>query len=269
MALTKPDRDIIDIAAGMKAGGELTIAAGAITLVENAHGVDTEADAASDDLDTIAAGPVPDGAMVLLHAADAARTVVLKHGTGNIQIQGGGDIVLDAAGKSVLLRRDGANFRDVVTAAPSGGVVQVVNMQTGAAATGTTLVPNDDTIPLNTEGVEYMALSITPTAAGNTLIIDIVIISSHSVATATGFASLFQDAAAGALATAATEYTNDGHVITLSFRHKMIAGTANPTTFKVRMGSNTAGTTTFNGAVGTRRFGGVLASSITITEIAA
>jgi hypothetical protein len=268
MALTKPDRDIVDMAAGMKAGAELTIAAGAITLTENTHAVDTQADAASDDLDTIAAGPVPDGALVMLHAADGARTVVLKHGTGNIQIQGGGDLALDDANKSVLLRRDGATFRDVVSAAAAGGVVQVVNTQTGAVATGTTLVPNDDTIPQNTEGDEYMSLGITPRATGNQLIIDVVIVTAHTVTAAVAFASLFQDSAADALAAAATEYSNNGQLTSLTFRHEMAAGTTSPTTFKVRMGSANAGTTTFNGIGGARKLGGVSASSITITEIA-
>jgi hypothetical protein len=50
--------------------------------------------------------------------------------------------------------------------------------------------------------------------------------------------------------------------------HYMTAGTTSATTFKVRGGVN-AGTLTFNGEVGARLFGGVCASSITVTEIAA
>jgi len=133
MALTKPDRDIIDIAAGIKAGSELTIAGGAVTLAENAHAIDTEADAASDDLDTINAGVVPNGAMVMLYAANAARTVVLKHGTGNIQMQDGQDFVLDDAAKSILLRRDGADFRDIVPRTAAAGIVFIENRVLSAA----------------------------------------------------------------------------------------------------------------------------------------
>ncbi len=50
-------------------------------------------------------------------------------------------------------------------------VVQVVNTQDGAVATGTTVLPWDDTIPQNTEGDQYMSLSITPTNASNKLIL--------------------------------------------------------------------------------------------------
>ena len=41
-----------------------------------------------------------------------------------------------------------------------GDMVQRVNTQTGAVATGTTLLPNDDTIPQNTEGTEFMTLAV-------------------------------------------------------------------------------------------------------------
>lgn len=33
-----------------------------------------------------------------------------------------------------------------------GAVLQVVNTHSGAVATGTTVIPNDDTLPQNTEG---------------------------------------------------------------------------------------------------------------------
>lgn len=42
---------------------------------------------------------------------------------------------------------------------------------------------------------------------------------------------------------------------------------AEATTFKVRIGGTSAGATTFNGSGGGRKLGGVMASSITITEI--
>lgn len=50
------------------------------------------------------------------------------------------------------------------------------------------------------------------------------------------------------------------------FNHIMTAGTTSATTFKVRCGGNAAGTTTFNGQATARKYGGVMASSIQITE---
>lgn len=66
--------------------GELTIASGVISVNSSYHSVDTEADAASDDLDTINGGI--DGQRLILKAHNSTRTVVLKDLTGNLQIKG-------------------------------------------------------------------------------------------------------------------------------------------------------------------------------------
>lgn len=150
----------------------------------------------------------------------------------------------------------------------SGDVVQVVNTQTGALGSGTTLIPQDDTIPQNTEGTEFMTLAITPTSATNILLIEVCINGSNSVANGL-VAALFQDSTAGALAVGIGPYIGTANAFSqISFNHRMVAGTTSATTFKVRMGATTAGTTYFNGNI-TRYYGGVCASSITITEIKA
>lgn len=157
---------------------------------------------------------------------------------------------------------------DATWAVPSGSsgkVAQIVNTQTGAVATGTTVVPIDDTIPQNGEGDQYMSLSITPTSATNKLRIEVMAFLSPSVQ-AWIIMSLFQDTTANALATMA-EFIDTGTAASIiSLSHYMTAGTTSATTFKVRAGMDRAGTTTFNGGSGLRKWGGVLASSITITE---
>jgi hypothetical protein len=151
----------------------------------------------------------------------------------------------------------------------AGQTVQVVNTQTGAVNTGTTVIPFDDTIPQNTEGDEYMTLAVTPTSATNELIIESIVHLSHSAAGSTALTcALFQDTTANALAAAWQAKLNVANGINqIVLRHKMVSGTTSSTTFKIRAGSVDAGTTTFNGQSGSRLYGGVLASSITITEI--
>jgi hypothetical protein len=144
--------------------------------------------------------------------------------------------------------------------------IQVVNFQTGAVASGTTQIPNDDTPPQNTEGDQYMTLAITPTDASNTLFIDVVVVVSNSVIGTVVTVSLFQDSTANALATAQDTFAQD-YTHTINFKHKMTAGTTSPTTFKVRIGGDQISTSTFNGKNAARKLGGTLASSITITEI--
>jgi len=48
-----------------------------------------------------------------------------------------------------------------------GYVVQVVNFSTSDHATGTTVLPYDNTIPQKTEGHQYISVSITPKSATN------------------------------------------------------------------------------------------------------
>lgn len=148
-----------------------------------------------------------------------------------------------------------------------GIVAQVVNTQTGAVATSTATIPGDDTIPQNTEGFELMTLAITPKSASSTLIIEAVVHLASSSTTPFLVAALFQDNTANALAAAVTTQVSAGSTTPIVIRHKMTAGTTSATTFKVRGGAAAASTTTFNGTAGNRLFGGVFASSITITEI--
>tara|TARA_R110000787_G_scaffold50722_6_gene120645 strand:+ start:480 stop:1076 length:597 start_codon:yes stop_codon:yes gene_type:complete len=156
------------------------------------------------------------------------------------------------------------------TGGTSGGgkVLQVVNVQTGAVATTTTAIPFDDTIPQNTEGGEFMTLAITPTSATSKLRIDVVGNGSCTDTSAHIAFPLFQDSTAGALAVAGlVPFAN--RAANISHTHYMTAGTTSETTFKVRGGASVGSTFTFNGTSSARKYGGVLASSITITEISA
>lgn len=150
----------------------------------------------------------------------------------------------------------------------TGDVVQVVHTQTGGVATGTTTIPWDDTIPQITEGTEFMTLAITPTSASNILIIEVL---ANVNVTAVNYVigALFQDATANALAAEAVYQEGPSRAMQIKLRHRMVAGTASATTFRFRAGPGGAATLTFNGEVGGRKFGGVYASSITITEIKA
>lgn len=87
---------------------ELTIAAGVVTYNRSSHSIDTEADAASDDLDTINGGV--EGAVTIVRAENAARTVVLKHATGNIKCPHAKNITLAEDEDYALLYYDGANW---------------------------------------------------------------------------------------------------------------------------------------------------------------
>lgn len=153
-------------------------------------------------------------------------------------------------------------------ALPAGSVLQVVNFQTGAVATGTTTIPLDNTIPQITEGTQFLSLAITPISATSKLLFNIIVTGSPAVADYIATA-LFQGATANAIA-ATNQYTgaNGGTAFGI-LNYFMTSGTTSSTTFTVRAGTRNAGTVTINGGGGVGYYGGVMYSSITITEIAA
>ncbi len=172
----------------------------------------------------------------------------------------------------------GASWNGVTTIAPSKNalydkietlslplIVQEINTQSGAVAAGSNSIPEDDTIPQITEGNEYMTRTITPTSATNKLKIEVVFFG--SVTSANQFAAaLFQNGVANALACGwSVDDGNEGSSIV--FTHTMVAGTTSEITFSVRAGYVTGTTTTFNGWSSARKYGGVVASSITVKEI--
>ena len=153
------------------------------------------------------------------------------------------------------------------TGPPGGGkLLQTQSVETGAQATTTVVVPYDDTIPQITEGAEFMTLAVTPQSATSKLVIE-VICNASSNAVNNISVSLFQDAGANALATVNQLMDVASAMVVIPLRHVMTSGTTSPTTFRVRMGGAASATVSFNGTTGGRLYGGVLASSIVITEV--
>lgn len=150
-----------------------------------------------------------------------------------------------------------------------GRTVQELHSQTGAVATGTTVIPADDTVPQITEGDEYMTQAITPKSAANVLRIEAQAHLSSSLGNSAIVAALFQDATANALAAGRTDKPTATFIAQIRITHHKLAGLTSATTFRVRGGINGAGTTTFNGVSGGRQLGGVLCSYLKVSEVMA
>jgi len=89
---------------------ELTLdGAGAITRTQTYHRIDTDGGAATDDLVTINGGN--EGDILIIHPEDDARTIVVKHNTGNIWLIGLADISLTDAEDHIMLIYDSTNTR--------------------------------------------------------------------------------------------------------------------------------------------------------------
>lgn len=206
---------------------------------------------------TVAAAGITASAVTYSKIQNVAASRLLGNPTGG------------AAAPSEISLGAGLSFAGAVlgVAAASGNSVQVVYTQTGAVATGGTAIPNDDTIPQNTEGDQYMTLAITPKSATNILVIETLGVFASSAGERFTLA-LFQDAMANALKAVQGRWEVASVPVTLPLTHIMAAGTTSATTFKARAGAGTAVTLTFNGQGGARFMGGVMGSYMKITEYA-
>lgn len=207
-------------------------------------------------------------------AAGVERTVIfdgaltLTHNATSLILPGASNILTAANDMAIFVSEGSGNWRCIsyTRNIQPPSILQIVGNQTGAVATGTTQIPWDDTIPQNTEGDQYLTQAITPRSAVSKLKIDVIL----SIGNATvnqGTVALFQDSTASALAAVPVYLGTTSGQTFVSLTHYMTSGSTSSTTFNVRAGFQGAGTTTINGQGGARKFGGVAASSITITEI--
>jgi hypothetical protein len=113
--------------------GELTIAAGVITVTGVYHTVDTEGDAPTDDLVTINGGS--DGQILILRTENDSRDVVIKT-TGNIATGGVNDITLGNSNTQIVLQYDTAKTKWLVQSANAaqGALADTALQPTGSGA---------------------------------------------------------------------------------------------------------------------------------------
>ena len=120
-----------------KDGGELTISTGEVTVDDKTYfTIDTESDAASDDLDTI--NGEFDGKVITIAAQDASRTVVVKHNTGNIYNPFQRDINLEDVYSNIVLRYEADLSRWVVISQSAADVVPIFTEEYVSSATAYT-----------------------------------------------------------------------------------------------------------------------------------
>ena len=143
-------------------------------------------------------------------------------------------------------------------------IAQTVFAPTGAMATGTTIIPLDNTIPQNTEGTQFMTATITPTSATSKLCITVKMDLANSAGVVM-IGALFRDATANAIVTT-WESIAAGQATSLILYTEVTSGSTSATTFRAVAGGHAAGTTTFNGSASAAFFGGTMNSFIKIQE---
>jgi len=250
-----------DTAAGDDAAIGVTAAEGLILTGQGStNDVTIKNDADADVIE------IPTGTTNVTVAGTLGSGGVITSGAGLV-IANGGNIGSVGDADAISIASNGVvTFSQTPVGDNAGAIVQVVNTTVTGVLTGTTVIPGDDTIPQKTEGTEFITVAITPTNSSNKLLIRAEVFASSSGATTIGTA-LFQDDTANALAANQNYQGTNTATNTVNLTHYMAAGTTSATTFKVRLGGNGSSTVTVNGASGSRLFGGVASSTLTVMEI--
>lgn len=174
-----------------------------------------------------------------------------------------------AAGDKVLIQDvdDSDNLKYVTTqsiADLGGGTVQIVRSEDTTATSTTAVIPSDNTIPQNTEGTEYLTVSITPTASDSELKVEFTVFV-QATSTIAASAALFRDSTADAdYAILTGTSTNERGILTGSYVYT--SGSTSSTTFKLRIGPWAAGTVYINRTPGGTVFGSASIGYLQVTE---
>ena len=148
----------------------------------------------------------------------------------------------------------------------TGDVIQESTDYDGAVATGTTVVPMDDTVPdPATDGDIYLTVSLTRKTENTVLEIEYVFNGANSAAT-DGFVAYLSD---NIYATQASNIVAAGDQVVLAGKRRFMNDAILSMSIDLLAGGGAAGTTTFNGRAGGRLYGGTMGSYLTVREIAA
>lgn len=152
---------------GGQSRSELTIASGSVTATRSIHSLDTESDAATDDLTNILTTGLKDGHLLLVRVENAGRVVTVKAsagGAGQMTLAGTRDVVLDATTKFVLFYVDLSSTAVLLEVGRFGFAPLAASTQVALAAGATTLTAADSGKTFSNDGAGAQSDVTLPTA---------------------------------------------------------------------------------------------------------
>jgi len=181
-------------------------------------------------------------------------------GTGKVVLSGIKYPTADGTSGQLL----STNGSGVLSFISPGAIKQVVSSTTESYLNSASAIPFDDTIPQSSEGYELLTITLTPQSASSNLYIDFSGFFSGSTANTATFA-IFRDSGVDALYAGAvginTTYIYNGKLSCV-----IPSTAASSTVIKVRVGCS-SGTLYINGLSSGRKYGGVMTTMLTVTEV--
>ena len=194
---------------------------------------------------------------------DATQDLTGKTISGNPSVTLTGAVTLSGA-----VNLSGAT----VTGVPAGWPVQFVSVNNNATTTISASIPTDSTTPLYNEGTKLAALdcTITPKSVTNKLVVRVSV--AYIPNSARAIVALFRDATTNQAAifadgtTATTDYQQR-----VTFEWVVTAGSLSATTFQINIGkyASDGGDVRLNQITGGNTLGGIIYSTVSVTEITA
>jgi hypothetical protein len=195
---------------------------------------------------------------ITLPTLPASEQIVTLDNSGNMSNWDIDSNTLNVTASTLGVKDDGIGYAQL---AP-GTIINRAYAELLTAPTFSTTIPDDDTIPQNTEGTQVMTCSITPKLSTSKLRVQVSIQYSCSDTGATQVVAMFRDSTANAIC--GRTLVNAIGLATMLI--EVNSSSTSATTFAVRLGTN-SGTLTINGTGGTRRLGGVARATMVIEEI--
>lgn len=148
----------------------------------------------------------------------------------------------------------------------TGDILRAAATVTGAVATGTSVIPMDDTIPAAGEGDAYMTVSISVPIKQTIVEIEAIGNVASSVAT-DGLAAYIYSSAGNVHTMQSANGVAAGDQVAIPLAMRQIGDFSGTFGFQFVAGGSAAGTTTFNGRAAGRLYGGAMGSHISARAI--
>lgn len=173
-----------------------------------------------------------------------------------------GDIPTEA-----IFRRDSTNAR-IELINPAKTPVQLASASSSALVTTSSAMPNDNTIPQSSEGVEFLTVAITPRYANSKLLILVNSFGDTSLSRPFSGALFLDNNSDAFYAQPVTpDPNNAGTTTPFNLMTVIDAVDTSPRTYRLRMGPNAGSTLTINGINGSEVFGSISTSTMSVMEI--
>ena len=222
-------------------------------------------------VNSLPAGDLSAASKGYVNAQDAIRDSaiagkVAKSGdtmTGALTLPGNPVNALEAAPKQYVEQY-------VALSALSGSIVKSVYSENSAFTSTNAVIPFDDTIPQNTEGIEILSASITPISSSNKIRVRVSLYTGAGVnGSVTGIFSVFRDSISNALFATSKYNAASYQTNHIEFEFYDLPSSVSPITYKVRIGTNASTEPITINGTNSRKFGGVARCTLVLEEIKA